>query len=90
MRVVGTLPFFSFRGFSTFSIRGYPIKNLQFLSIFDVFGSKKPDKWNKIYFGSKKLDKSNLYRFRTRHRLKTIKNPKTGNKDIWVFKIDDE
>ena len=46
--------------------------------------------WSKIYHGCKKASKSNLHRFRTRHRIKTIQNPKTGNKDIWVFLTDDE
>ena len=46
--------------------------------------------WSKIYRGSKKASKSNLHRFRTRHRMKTIKNPKTGNLDIWVFLTDDQ
>ena len=64
------------------------IRNRQICNV--VTTALVKQQWNKICFGSKKPDKSNLHRFRTRHRLKTIKNPKTGNKDIWVFKTDDE
>ena len=46
------------------------------------------EQWAKIYYGDKKPSKATLNRFRTRNGLTTIKNPKTGKKDVWVFKQD--